>query len=216
MDRDYRGSGCAVGDGMPCFCCAQSIPAAGTVAAGQAGTEKADGEAGKSGRTAAGRTESPRGGAAVFSHPFPDRPDPDGGEYHCFSLDGQDYGQISPSGTGWRCHQPSGRRTESAAAGQGLCDHAGSGSGTEPEWGDSPSDSSGRDLPRIPESGWDGRVRQYGPGFSHPSGGSAEPAETGTGTGTAESSPFPESADEPGACQGSLCHRCGTAGGKNE
>nr|WP_289049319.1 hypothetical protein [uncultured Acidaminococcus sp.] len=54
MDRDYRGSGCAVGDGMPCFCCAQSIFAAGTAAAGQTGTEKADGEAGKPGRTAAG------------------------------------------------------------------------------------------------------------------------------------------------------------------
>ena len=54
MDRDYRGSGCAVGDGMPCFCCAQSIFAAGTSAAGQTGTEKADGEAGKPGRTEAG------------------------------------------------------------------------------------------------------------------------------------------------------------------
>ena len=46
MDRDHRGSGCAVGDGMPCFCCAQSIFAAGTAAAGQTGAEKADGEAG--------------------------------------------------------------------------------------------------------------------------------------------------------------------------
>lgn len=44
IDRDYRGSGCAVGDGMPCFCCAQSIFAAGTAAVGQAGTEKADGQ----------------------------------------------------------------------------------------------------------------------------------------------------------------------------
>ncbi|WP_337610170.1 hypothetical protein, partial [Acidaminococcus fermentans] len=46
MDRDHRGSGCAVRDGMPCFCCAQSIFAAGTAAAGQTGAEKADGEAG--------------------------------------------------------------------------------------------------------------------------------------------------------------------------
>ena len=46
MDRDHRGSGCAVEDGMPCFCCAQSIFAAGTAAEGQTGAEKADGEAG--------------------------------------------------------------------------------------------------------------------------------------------------------------------------
>lgn len=54
MGRQWTGIIGAVGDGMPCFCCAQSNFAAGTAAAGQTGTEKADGEAGKTGRTAAG------------------------------------------------------------------------------------------------------------------------------------------------------------------
>ena len=58
MGRQWTGIigvvGVLWGDGMPCFCCAQSIFAAGTAAAGQTGTEKADGEAGKPGRTGAG------------------------------------------------------------------------------------------------------------------------------------------------------------------